>query len=85
MEDARIKIEYVNEKSLRKMLGDPSAASIWRWTKAGILPQPRQIGPNRKAWLLHELEPVLMAFPVADCKQVAPGAARGRKPSVGRK
>ena len=73
-------IQYVSEKRLRVMMGDVSAASIWRWTKAGILPPPRQIGPNRKAWLLHELEPVLAAFPVAGCKKVAPGCkTRGRK------
>jgi len=73
-------IEYVSEKRLRVMMGDASPASIWRWTKAGILPLPRQIGPNRKAWLLHELEPVLAAFPIANCRPVAPGCkTRGRK------
>jgi predicted DNA-binding transcriptional regulator AlpA len=79
-------IEYISEKRLRVMMGDASPASIWRWTKAGILPPPRQLGPNRKAWLLHELEPVLEAFPVADCKKVAPGCTtRGRKKSSTRK
>lgn len=74
-------IEYVSQKKLREMLGDASDASIWRWVKTGILPPPRQLGPNRKAWLLSELEPVLVAFPVADCKPVAPGCTtRGRKP-----
>jgi len=74
-------LEYVGKKRLRQMLADVSEATIWRWVKSGRLPQPRQIGPNRVAWLLHELEPALEAFPIASGNQVAPGSARGRKKS----
>ncbi len=74
-------IEYVSEKRLQSMMGDISQSSVYRYVKAGILPKPRQIGPNRKAWLRHELEPRLLAFPLAECKPVAPGCkTRGRKP-----
>lgn len=79
-------VEYVGKPKLRQMLADVSEATIWRWVKSGRLPQPRQIGPNRVAWLLHELEPALEAFPVASGNQVAPGCTtRGRKKSSTRK
>jgi predicted DNA-binding transcriptional regulator AlpA len=74
------KIECVGKKRLRQMLGDASDSTIWRWVKDGRLPPPRQIGPNRVAWFLHELEETILAFPVAECKTVAPGSKRGRKP-----
>lgn len=75
-------IEYVSEKRLQQMMGDISPSTVWRYVKTGILPPPRQIGPNRKAWLMHELEPRLLAFPLAECKPVAPGVRHGRKPST---
>ena len=30
--------------------------TIWRYEKAGAFPRRRQIGPNRTAWLLSEIE-----------------------------
>lgn len=73
-------IEFVGKKRLKEMLADASDASIWRWVKSGILPQPRQIGPNRVGWLLSELEPAMAAFPTATRNPVAPGSRKGRKP-----
>jgi len=75
-------IEYVSEKRLQQMMGDISSSTVWRYVQAGILPQPRQIGPNRKAWLRHELEQKMSEFPIANGKPVAPGCKRGRKPLV---
>ena len=64
-------IEYVSEKRLQQMMGDISSSTVWRYVQAGILPQPRQIGPNRKAWLRHELEQKMSEFPIANGKPVA--------------
>jgi len=75
-----ISISYVSKKTLKERLGGLSDATIHRWVKAGILPQPRQIGPNRIAWITQELDLALANFPVAEGKMVAPGARRGRKP-----
>lgn len=71
--------DYIGKKQLRQKLGNASDSTIWRWVQAGRLPKPRQIGPNRIAWLLQELDQVLESFPVASGVIVAPGAKRGRK------
>lgn len=76
-------IEYVGKKRLRQILADVSEATIWRWVQSGRLPKPRQIGPNRVAWLLHELAPALEAFPVANSDPICAGSQKGRKPKMG--
>ena len=30
-------------------------ATVWRWVKAGRLPQPHKLGPNTTAWKVGEL------------------------------
>lgn len=75
-----ISISYEGKKRLKERLGGLSDATIHRWVKSGILPKPRQIGPNRIAWVVQELDLALANFPVAEGKMVAPGAKRGRKP-----
>ena len=32
-----------------------SRTTIWRWTKAGKLPQPRRLGSNTTRWAVGEL------------------------------
>ncbi|MFJ2364553.1 helix-turn-helix transcriptional regulator [Pseudomonas sp. NPDC087697] len=38
-----------------------SAATIWRWVKAGILPAPVKLGPNTTAWRVGDLRCTLGA------------------------
>lgn len=78
-----ITVEYWSKKKLRQILADVSDATIFRWVRSGRLPKPRQIGPGRVAFLRHEVEAALLAFPVAECKPVAPSAVRrGRIPRI---
>lgn len=75
-------VEFVSKKRLREMLAGVSEATVWRWCQSGRLPKPRQIGPNRVAWLLTELEAAFEAFPVASSEPICADSARGRKASV---
>ena len=72
---------YISKKQLRSMCGNVSAVTIHRWVKAGILPPPRALGNTRVMWLLSEVAPALLNFPVATGRQVAvpsEGKRRGR-------
>ena len=41
--------QQLTDKEIAKALGI-SRMSVWRWTKAGRLPQPRKIGANSTRW-----------------------------------
>ena len=45
----------VRMKELRLLLGEPSRATIWRWTKKGLLPLPVAIGPHLRGWRQSEI------------------------------
>lgn len=77
-------VEYATKKQVKKSLGDPSDSTLRRWVQLGILPPMRQIGPNRVGFVLQELNQKLKNFPIANRKDVCPGAKRGRKPSAKR-
>jgi prophage regulatory protein len=36
-------------------------ASIWRWSRAGMIPRPRKLGPQVTAWNVGELRRALSA------------------------
>ncbi len=74
----------IRKRTLCKEL-DISPATVWRMVQDGRLPQPRKLGENSVAWLRAEIEEYVKALPVvtaANIQTVAPGAKRGRKPSV---
>ncbi len=46
---------FIGSKELRKIVGNKSRVTIWRWVRSGFLPKPRKIGPNSIAWLESEI------------------------------
>ena len=59
----------------RKVAGDISARTLYRWAKDGLFPSPYRIGPNRVGWLQSELEEWLTSKKKADQGTDAPEAA----------
>jgi len=47
--------QWISDKGLAKRF-EVSRATIWRWTKEGHLPQPKQITPGCTRWNLTEIE-----------------------------
>jgi len=41
--------KYVSDKQLADRYG-VSRATVWNWTRSGILPQPKKVGPNTTRW-----------------------------------
>ena len=41
--------QQLTDKEIAQALG-VSRMTVWRWTKAGRLPQPRKIGANSTRW-----------------------------------
>lgn len=40
---------------LKRLLGSPSTASIYRWLDRGLLPRPQRIGMRGVGWRLSEI------------------------------
>lgn len=40
----------IRVKELRKMLGNPSLSTIYRWIAKGILPEPQRLTPRFIGW-----------------------------------
>lgn len=40
---------------LKRLLGSPSTASIYRWLERGLLPRPQRIGVRGVGWRLSEI------------------------------
>lgn len=38
---------FMPDAELRHLLGDISHATLWRWSKAGLVPPAVKLGPNR--------------------------------------
>lgn len=47
--------QQLTDKEVGKALGI-SRASVWRWAKAGHIPQPRKIGENSTRWDSKEVQ-----------------------------
>ena len=41
--------KYVNDKQLADRYG-VSRATVWNWSKLGVLPRPKKVGPNTTRW-----------------------------------
>lgn len=54
-----VRITKVASTLDRKGLVPVSAATIWRWVKAGRFPAPFKLGPNVTVWDLDEVEQFL--------------------------
>ena len=46
---------YISLPEVRRIAGDKSRTTLWRWVRDGLFPKPRKIGPNSAAWLESEL------------------------------
>lgn len=42
-----------------------SRVTLWRWERAGLIPQKRKLGPNIIGWLESEVETWLASRPTA--------------------
>lgn len=47
--------QQLTDKEVGQALGI-SRASVWRWAKAGRIPQPRKIGENSTRWDSREVQ-----------------------------
>lgn len=44
---------------LKALLGGVSTASVYRWVKRGLLPEPQRIGVRGVGWRLSEIEQLI--------------------------
>ncbi len=47
---------FLTIDEVRKIAGNVSRSTIWRWCKAGLFPKPKKIGPHRTGWLRSDIE-----------------------------
>jgi len=47
---------FLSLKEVQLLTGGKSRSTIYRWSRDGILPKPRKIGPNSIAWLRSEID-----------------------------
>ena len=40
---------------VQHIAGDVSRATVWRWSRIGILPKPVALGPKKRGWRQSEL------------------------------
>ncbi len=52
------KFQYYRAAELATRLGI-CRASVWNWTRKGILPKPHRLGPRVTAWRADEIETAL--------------------------
>lgn len=62
---------YLSKKEVRKIAGGIGESTLWRWTKSGSFPTPKQIGPNRVGWLSTEVEEWMETRPDTNIQEVA--------------
>lgn len=43
-----------------------SPSNVWRWTKTGLIPSPRKLGPQSTVWNVGELRLALAALVAGD-------------------
>ena len=55
---------YVRLPTVKALYGAP-AATIWRWVKAGQIPEPKRFGTRFTAWNVGELRSALNALTAA--------------------
>lgn len=45
----------LNSRQVRKMFGDISQMTLWRWVRDGVLPEPKRIN-GRDYWFLSQVQ-----------------------------
>lgn len=56
--------ELIDWHEVHRLVG-VSRATIWRWSRTGQFPAPRQVGPNRVKWLKSEVSQWIDSRPSA--------------------
>ena len=46
---------------LKRLLGNPSTASVYRWMQRGLFPRPQRIGMRGVGWRLSEIIAIVEA------------------------
>ena len=54
--------QFYSLREVQRMTGGKSRSTIYRWSRNGILPPPRKIGPNSIGWLQSDLESFFSKF-----------------------
>jgi prophage regulatory protein len=52
----------IHTPELQRLFG-VSRTTLWQWRRQGLLPPPRQLGPNTIAWVAEEIEAFLASRP----------------------
>jgi predicted DNA-binding transcriptional regulator AlpA len=47
---------YLTSSEVRRIAGNKSRATIWRWVQARIFPAPEKTGPNSIGWRSSRIE-----------------------------
>lgn len=47
---------YLSWPEVRRITGNKSRVTVWRWEQAGIFPKRRHVGPNSCGWLFSEIQ-----------------------------
>jgi prophage regulatory protein len=58
--------QFHSLRDVQRMTGGKSRSTIYRWSRNGILPAPKKIGPNSIGWLKSELEDFFAKFQQGD-------------------
>ena len=54
--------QFYSLREVQRLTGNKSRSTIYRWSRNGILPQPKKIGPNSIGWLKSDLEVFFSKF-----------------------
>lgn len=57
-------LEFIRTEELLEKVGI-SRSTLWRWQRAGVFPQCRELGPNSRGWLRSEVEEWMASRPQA--------------------
>lgn len=48
--------QFYSVPEIQRLTGGKSRSTIWRWSRAGILPKPHRIGPNSVGYLKSDID-----------------------------
>ncbi len=49
-------IGYYNDPEVRRIAGNKSRATLWRWEQQGLFPKRQKIGPNSVGWNMDAID-----------------------------